>query len=231
MNRQILALWVLLVTSVAPLGAQETARDRARAALPPESFQVLESLAAEAAREGIPQDPLFNKALEGIAKRVPPDRLLPAVTEYAARLRTAHQAFGGSATGPLLVAGADAIRRGVGAETLRNLSERGHHSPMAVLVLAELVEAGVSSGRALAVLQEAMRMRMREKSVLDIPGQVRRLMREGHSPQEAADQIRRGLQRGRHGGGGMFPPVPPGSEPVTRERRKGGPKRGGGSPF
>jgi hypothetical protein len=224
-------LCMLLLVSVAPLGAQETARDRARAVLPPGSFQALESLAAEAAANGIPTEPLYNKALEGIAKRVPPDRLLPAVTEYAGRLRDAHQAFGASATGPLLVAGADAIRRGVGADALRSLTERGHHSPMAVLVLADLMEAGVPSDRALEVVHEAVGQRMREQNVLDIPGQVRKLMKEGRSAQEAAEEVRRSLGRGRRGGGGMGPPVPPRSEPVTRGRRKGGQKSGGGIPV
>jgi hypothetical protein len=65
-----------------------------------------------------------------------------------------------------------------------------------------------------------VRMRAGEQAVLDIPAQVRRMMREGQSPQEAADRVRRALQRGRGGSGGVGPPVPPGSEPTTRDRRR-----------
>jgi hypothetical protein len=231
MRRSILFLTLLLGLGQGLLGAQESARERARAALPVAVFEEINTLAVQAEREGIPSDPLFNKALEGMAKHVPEAQLLPAVNRYALRLREARGAFGAGASGPLVVAGADALQRGVGAETLRGLggAERGGQgpSPMAVLVLADLVEAGVPADRALGVLHEAMRMRTREQEMLGISGQVRRLMRQGQSPQEAADHVRRALQRGR-GGGGVGPPVPPGSEPMTRERRQGGKGRGGG---
>ena len=141
---------------------------------------------------------------------------------FAGRLRVARGAFGPEATGPLLVAGADALQRGVGAEALRGLGEQPGRSPMAVLVLAELVETGVPAERALGLVREAMQRRAREQQMLGLPAQVRRLMQQGRSPQEAVEQVRRALARGR--GGGVGPPVPPGSEPVTRQRR---PPRGG----
>jgi hypothetical protein len=236
MKRTTLALTVLTLAWLLPLGAQESARDRAREILPPQVLQGIEALAVEAARSGIPEEPLFNKALEGVAKRVPPDRILPAVTAYAGRLHEAQSAFGALSTGPLVVAGADALQRGVEAETLRRLGQRGGAeegedpppTAVAVLVLADLVEAGVPADRALGVLHEAMRMRTREQQMLGIPSQVRQLMRQGQSPQQAADQVRRALQRGRGGSGGVGPPVPPGSEPVTPGRRQSGRGRGGG---
>lgn len=211
------------------LSAQETARERARETLPPGLFGEVDALATGAEREGIPSDPIFNKALEGAAKRVPPDQLLPAVNRYVFRLREARGAFGAEAPPPLVIAGADALQRGVEADALRQLG-RGEGgpgpSPMAVLVLAELVEEGVPTDRALGVLGEALRLRARDQEMLGIPGQVRQLMRQGQSPQEAADQIRRALRQGR-GGGGVGPPVPPGSEPVTEQRRQRQQGRGG----
>jgi len=231
MRRETLVLMVFLAIGQVPLGAQETARERARAILPSTLFPEIDALASQADREGFPSEPLFNKALEGMAKRVPSERLLPAVAAYANRLREAHGAFGTSSTGPLVIAGADALQRGVASEALRSLG-RGEGggpgpSPMAVLVLADLVEAGVPAERALGVIQEALRMRAREQQMLGIPAQVRQLMRRGQSPQEAADQVRRALQRGR-GGGGVGPPVPPGSEPMTRDRWRKTKGKGGG---
>jgi hypothetical protein len=228
-------LFLMLLMLMAPvswaLSAQESVRERARAALPDALFREVDALATQARQDGIPSDPLFNKALEGIAKHVPGDQLLPAVNRYALRLQEAHGAFGPNAAGPLVVAGADALQRGVEVNALRRLG-RGEGggpgpSPMAVLVLADLVEAGVPAERALGVLQEALRMRAREQEMLGIPAQVRRLMRQGQSPQDAAEQVRRALQQGR-GGGGVGPPVPPGSEPVTQGRRQAGKGRGGG---
>lgn len=233
MRKSILALAILLAWGAGALGAQETARERARGALPEDVFSGLEALAQEAARAGIPTDPLFSKALEGMAKRVPADRILPVVTAYSHRLQEARGAFGPGVGEPVVVAGADALQRGVGVTDLRRLGQEGSEggqgrgpSPMAVLVLADLVEAGVPADRALGVVHEALQQRTREQEMLGLTSQVRRLMRQGQSPQEAAEQVRRALQRGR--GGGMVPPVAPGSEPVTSGRHKPGKGKGGG---
>ncbi len=234
MKQTLWLLALLLVWNPWGAGAQERVRDRAREALPENVFQGLEALAQEGARNGIPTDPLFSKALEGLAKRVPADRILPAVTAYAQRLEEARGAFGPTGGEPLIVAGADALQRGVGVEALRQLGREGQvgqgqgpgPSPMAVLVLADLVEAGVPTDRALGLVHEALQQRTREQEMLGLTGQVRRLMRQGQSPQEAAEQVRRALRRGR--GGGMSPPVPPGSEPVTSGRRQAGKGKGGG---
>ena len=231
MTYRVLALIGFMAVSAGPLWAQETARSRAREILPAQVFERVDALATEGLQEGIPSEPLYNKALEGMAKRVPPDNLIPAITRYAGQLRLARGAFGNAGSGPLLVAGADALQRGVQVETLRQLGqgegEGPAPSPVAVLVLADLVEAGVPAERALGVLREAMRMRTHEQQMLGISGRVRQLMRQGQSPQDAAEQVRRSIQRGR-GGGGVGPPVPPGSEPSTPGRRQSGHGRGGG---
>lgn len=232
MKRTLWTLTVILTLGVPSLGAQETARARAREALPDDVYRGIEALAQEGAPDGIPAEPLFNKALEGVAKRVPADRILPAVEAYALRLGEARVAFGPAVGEPMVVAGADALQRGVDVGALRRLGQEGQGgegpgpSPMAVLVLADLVEAGVPTDRALGVVHEALQQRTREQEMLGLTGQVRRLMRQGQSPQDAAEQVRRALQRGR--GGGMAPPVPPGSEPVTSGRRQAGKGKGGG---
>jgi hypothetical protein len=226
MKTTILTLTVLLCGSAAGLSAQETARERAQRSLPPDVYAGLVTLAGDASKDGIPEEPLFSKALEGMAKRVPPDRLLPAIRAYSGRLMDARGAFGPTAGTPLLMAGADALQRGVSTDVLHALGSERPRSPMAVLVLADLLESGVPTDRALDVLREAMRHRTREERMLDIPAQVQRLMREGHTARDAADQVRRMLRRGR-GGGDMGPPVPPGSEPTSRGRM-GGRRRGGG---
>jgi hypothetical protein len=201
------------------LDAQETARDRARTALSAEVFRDLSTLADEMAASGIPGEPLYVKALEGNAKRVAPDRLVPAVRAYAGRLGEARRAFGADATTPLLVAGADALQRGVSPDALRGLPTDRPRSPMAVMVLADLLESGVPADRALAILRDVMSQRGQDDRVLDISARVRRLIREGLTPQEAIDRVRRNLQRARDGS--LGPPVPPGSEPVIRDRLDG----------
>jgi len=212
--------WILLAASLlaAPtLHAQESARERAQRTLPPPVFSDLSELAATVRPEGIPEEPLFAKALEGAAKRVPPDRLVPAVREYAGRLGQARQALGIDAEIPLLVAGADALQRGVPANTLRGLPTDRPRSPMALLVLAELVESGVPVDRALAIVREVMAERARDERMLDASARVRMLIRQGVAPGDAVERVRAML---RNRAGNVGPAVPPGSEPLIRERRR-----------
>jgi hypothetical protein len=227
MIKRMLGVVVVMALTHGVAVGQETARSRAQTVLPPEVFQQIDALAAEAGGAGIPGEILFNKALEGLAKRVPVDRLVPAIRMYAGRLRDAHGALGPGTMPPLLVAGADALQRGVGVEALRQLraGEGEAPSPMSVVVLADLVESGVPADRALSLVREALRRRAQEQEILGIPEQVRRLMRQGQTAQEAAEQVRRTLQRRR--GGGVGPPVPPGSEPLTAERRRRMQRSGG----
>jgi hypothetical protein len=177
-------------------------------------FEQIEAVASSAQQEGIPGDILFNKALEGAAKHVPPDRILPAVQAYASRLRAAQGAFGAEAGGPLLVAGADALQRGVSAGLLRGLGGGDPEpSPMAVLVLSDLVEAGVPGDQALTLVREAVRRRAGDQRMLDLPAEVRGLMRQGRSATDAVDQVRRSMGGAGRGGGGIAP-VAPGSAPM-----------------
>lgn len=204
---------------VAPLSAQvvqESARTRAERTLPADVYRDISALAAEMAASGVPDEPLFNKALEGAAKRVPPARLLPAVRAYAGRLGQARGALGPQASVPLLVAGADAIQRGVPAEAIRSLPTDRPRSPVALLVLAELLESGVPADRALAILRQSMDQRMQDARMLDIPARVRRMIRDGVPPREAIDRVRRAIQRDR--GGLIGPGLPSGDRPLADRR-------------
>jgi hypothetical protein len=227
MKNSALTLLVMTVVGSAGLSGQESAMARAQRTLPPEVFANLATLASELSASGIPDGPLFNKALEGMAKRVPIERLMPAVRAYAGRLGQARGALGATASVPLLVAGADAIRRGVPSDALRALPSDRPRSPVAVLVLAELLESGVPTDRALAVLRQAMEQRTRDARMLDIPVRVRTLIRSGVPPQEAIDRVRRAMRNDR--GGRVGPAVPPGDGTLADRRRLSDRLRGPGS--
>ncbi len=230
MNRT--RIWTaLLLVCVSGWGggaaAQESPVEKARRTLPPEVFETLTRMAEEAQAEGVPAEPLYIKALEGAAKRVPPDRLVPVLRSYADRLGMARRALGPEAPPSVVVAGADALQRGVDVDALRRLAGEGRHSPVAMLVLADLVESGVPTDRALEVVREAMMRRTADDRMLDIPARVRRLMREGHTARDAADRVRDAMRR-RGGGHDIGPPVPPGAEPVTGDRAHDTRRRRGG---
>lgn len=219
----MMTLILLVAMGGGSAAAQETPRARARSVLPAAVFVQVDALADAAEQDGIPGSILFDKALEGSAKHVPAERIMIAVQAYDGRLRMAREAFGADAGRPLLVAGADALQRGVGMDLLRAVGREPERSPSACLVLADLVESGVGGEQAMGLVREAMRMRAGDQRMLDMSAQVRRLMRQGASAANALDQARRSLQRAR--GGGVTPPVAPGAEPVKQTGRPGG---GGG---
>jgi hypothetical protein len=225
----------LTVASAAQAQAQAQSsdgRERARAALPPEVFQQVDQMAAGAAQSGLPVEPIWDKVLEGAAKRVPPARIAPAVSEYVTRLSAAQGALGVGQPTDVLVAAADALRRGVPATALTQLGEPRARTPMALVVLADLVETGVPVDRALDVVREALARRSGDDEMLALNARVRAAMRQGESAAAAADRVRRTIRdarpnpaptRDRAG-----PPAPPGSQPTTRDPGTGTTRPRGG---
>ena len=218
MRRVLIGLVATLGVTAAAAQAP-TGRDRARAVLPVEVFEQVDVLVTTAAQEGLPAEPLWDKALEGAAKRVPPPRITPVVAEYAGRLRTARSALGDGQRPATLIAAADALRRGVPREAIGRLGAPGRRAPVALVVLADLVETGVPVDRALDVVREAIGGRTADEELLGVAARVRAAMRRGQTAGAAADAVRRAIRDGRRVSGGerVGPPAPPGSQPTTRD--------------
>jgi hypothetical protein len=86
---------------------------------------------------------------------------------------------------------------------------------MVVLALTELIESGVPRDRAVQLLREVMQQRTRDDNMLDVSARVRRLINQGVPPADAIERVRRALQRNRDN---LGPVVPPGAEPISRDR-------------
>ena len=198
-NRIMSALRCALILAAlslpVPLTAQDAAQ-RIRETFPPEMAERIEAIARSAAAEGVPPGPLYDKALEGAAKRVPPARIVPAVDAYANRLVSARKALG-TTRAPMIVAGADAIARGVSPELLSQMGDGDvQRGPMSVLILGDLVESGVPTDRALEVVREALRSRQAEADMAAISGTVERMIRNGDAPGDVARRLVRHMRQG-----------------------------------
>ncbi len=228
----ILAAVLAAGSSHALLGQDQVAR--LREAYSPEAVAQIEVVVDAARRNGVPVGPLYDKALEGAAKRVPAARVMPALREYSGRMERAQGLLGGTREAAWVVAGADALRRGVAPDALASIGrEAGTRTPMALVVMGDLLEAGVSPGPAMDVMREALRRTSGEEGLLDVPTALRRLVRQGALTRDAAGQLLQAMRDGvalrtvRHDGRPGGPdrrtnarPVPQGSDP-TRVRTPG----------
>lgn len=155
-ERAVVLVLAALATLVGPAaGAQQVARAeggtpawltaRFENRLDPRTREAVERLIDSARAEGIPPEPLVDKALEGASKRAPADVLLKAVRGLAIDLAAARQLLGTGSLAGELSAGAGALRAGVDGNVLRRLrSDRpGQPLVVAIGVLTDLVSRGV----------------------------------------------------------------------------------------
>ncbi len=247
MNRRAQrGLWmgvlVALTVAVMPVSAQDVdpRMERIRAQLPQGAVQQIEARIQAARSEGLPVEPLLDKAVEGIAKRVPPPRIAGAVDELARELGRARQLLAdGVPPAPTDVAAvADAIRRGVPEQAIQKVAQGGPSGEpvaLAVHTMGDLLDRDVPVDQALAVM-EAWRWRgARADELRELPAAVERLIRQGVLPGQAAAAVagamRGGPPDGRGpgtgNGPGMMqgePPIPPGAGPPDdRGHAKGNP--------
>lgn len=217
-----------LITISAPAVASAQADDaaRARAALDAAAAARFDAALMRAEREQVPTESLVSKALEGAAKRVPPDRIAAAVEQRLSllvRARAALQPERSAARGRVaaeISAVADALQRGVDDDAVRQLRrDAPPEEPIgtSVHVLADLVQRGVPADVALDVLA-AWRARGNSAADLtDVPAGIDRLVRQGMRPAQAgatlAATLRGRVRLGNPGRGRGGPPPGQGNGP------------------
>ena len=148
--RHLVSALALLAAVVRPAaaGAQGSALDprtKLAARLDSGAVAALLPVIDAAAQQGLPVDPLVQKALEGASKRAPSDRIVTAVRRLSSQLASARLALGSASGAPELVAGASALQAGVKPEMLASLRSERPEASLAVPlgVLAELIARGV----------------------------------------------------------------------------------------
>ena len=143
--RHLVLSLALAVVGAGAVQAQVAPRDKLVARLDSGAVAQIMPVIDAAGAQGLPVDPLVQKALEGASKRAPTDRIVLAVRRLSTQLGSARTALGGTATAPELVAGASALQAGVRAEVLATLRQERPAAALTVPlgVLAELIARGV----------------------------------------------------------------------------------------
>lgn len=217
-----------------------------------EAAESVRELVESVRKQGVPVEPLWDKALEGASKNIPEGRFLSGVRGYGDRLVDASRTLPGPADAGTLVAAADALQRGVPESALRDVAAQasgGQSAEAAIpmVVLGDLVSAGVPVDQAHSVVQSALERGQGPREMLVTSWAVRDLIGKGRSPEDAAREVGRAVGQGQPPtsvpGVGSPPadiprpggaPVPPGAGPPEGKGPPGdkggeGPGGSGGS--
>ncbi len=178
----------------------------------PDFARKVAQVAARARAEGLPVEPLADKAFEGLATGVAPARILPVVQGLADRLR-AGRAVALSAglthpSGPVVAAAAEALGRGIEQRDISDVlqaSRTPEAGSVGLTVAASLVAQGIDSRDATQAVELAYREGHSPQDLLELPSVTSSWLAEGMQMPEV-------LRRIREGQGLIFPPGQSGSQ-------------------
>ncbi len=190
--------WILLV---AALGAPQAALAQERSLderFDPRTRAAILAVVDSARADGLPVDPLINKALEGASRGAEPERIIWAVRGLARRLKVARDALGTQSTEAELVAGAAALYSGIAPEKLEQLraADPGASVALPLVVLADIVERGVPQDTAVSVILTLAGARVADDDYTALRVSVAEDIQAGAPPGVAAQTRARGILLG-----------------------------------
>ena len=150
-----------------------------------------------ARQEGIPTEPLINRALEGASKRAAGDVIVAVVRSWVGDLRRARQALGTSATEAEIDAGAKALRAGVRVQELQRLGQAkaGVRYAMALDVMSYVINRGVPPDTAARVVVSLVLASATDEQLTTLRADIERDIVGGTPAALAASARGMGLER------------------------------------
>jgi len=183
-NRLLALLACALLCAPAALRAQDPRLD---ARLDARTRDAVVGLIDSVRAEGIPSEPLVQKALEGASKHADGARILAAVHKLAGELGDARAALGASSTDAEIIAGASALHAGIPPAALARMrASRAHGSlTVALAVLSDLVARGVPGDTATTVISALANAGAPDAELLQFQQGVERDIAKGATPAAA----------------------------------------------
>lgn len=225
---------LLSATIASALTQQADLRSRLieRGATPAFAQQVAQ-VASRAQAEGLPVEPLADKAFEGLAKGVSSDRILPVVQGLADRLREGRTVAVSAGlthpSGSVVAAAAEALGRGIERRDIFEVlqtSRAPEAGSVGLTVAASLVAQGIEPREAAHAVEVAYREGHSPQELLELPSVTSSWLAEGVQLPEVLRRIREGqglpFPPG-HGGSQVRPPgLSPGRGPPINPPGKSG---------
>jgi len=167
---------LLLCLALLRLPAAAEAQDpRLTARLDSATRVQVEALLVSARDEGLPTEPLVQKALEGSSKGAPGPRIVSAVESTFGDLRRAREALGRNAASDEIVAAAAALRAGATPAMVSEMRRVGPHAGVAVplAVFTDLVAGGMAVDAAWRSVSELAHRGGDDQAFLDLRDRLR----------------------------------------------------------
>ena len=214
----------MLITLALPLALlmqqKPAIAERLGARVSPETAALATELGTAAAARGLPVDPIIQKAIEGSAKGVPPERVAAAMRLVVSQLDASHGDLlaGGAALAAdtvAIAAGAFALTAGLKDGDVAALSRSAAPGPDVIVglrVAGTLVAIGVPTAETVSLVQASLQSGQPAGELLSLPGQVQTQVAKGATPAQAAAGLARAAaaqsRRGPPPGRGQPPPHP-----------------------
>ena len=205
-----LRAWFVLLVAAGVAGAQETGPASTDARLEllsrgaPEALATqIQQILVQAQQEGLPTEPLVDKALEGWAKHAPADRLVIAVGDLRHRLTAARQAAveTGMTDPPssVVAAAAQALGRGMTPDDVRLLirtAGKGDAATTGLMVASSLAAQGIDRAAAAHAVEQAFKDGHSATEVLELPSLAASMMARGMTVAEVTNRMLAGKPLG-----------------------------------
>jgi hypothetical protein len=218
MMEKLIGIMIALTVAATAAHAQDA---RLEARLPVAARPAVLSIVERARAEGLPTEPLVQRALEGVSRNSSGELIEDAVRDLAARLRRARTALGRNATEAELVSAAGALNVGLNDGDLARLRAAGAGIPLSLplVTLADLLQRGVARDAATSAILALVAAGMPPEAYTQLGRSVAQDIRQGASPASAVQTRTQGLLVERRS-----PPraAPPGSPRPSPPRRVGG---------
>jgi hypothetical protein len=218
--------WILLAVCASPALAQQgdLANRLEQRGATADFARAVDQIAAGAQADGLPVEPLADKAFEGLAKGYDAERILPVIQALVQRLSDGRAAVVSAQlpnpTGPLVAAAAEALGRGIARAQVADVLAVAPSSQAATVgltVAASLAAQGIASVEAIRAVTSAYRHGRSSEDVLELPSVTSNWIAEGVGMPEVLRRIRAGqtliFPPGRSGVGAGPPGTPPGKGP------------------
>jgi hypothetical protein len=197
MTRWVVLAWAAFLA--VPLASQSV-RGRLEGRIPSAAIPAVDSLIQFASQEGLPTEPLIQKALEGGAKHATGPRIVAAVQVSLGQLRDARDVLVRAGDQPPVLPTemttvAWALRRGLPAPVVERVVAALARPPRAAAMhaVADLVAHRFDPDSAAGLIIEAVRDGVPRERLLDVSAAVLQQVQRGHTRAEALVSVRREL--------------------------------------